>query len=108
MATFSTTETALAVEKEVPEEPVVGATDNPSTGSEEDAEKRPVKESEDDFAPEYVSVVTAFVILTPVILVYFLQMLDASVIATAIPSITTQFNSLLDVGWYVETICLLI
>lgn len=39
-------------------------------------------------------------ILFPATLVYFLVMLDSSIISTAIPEITNEFNSLLDVGWY--------
>ncbi|KAF2996712.1 hypothetical protein E8E13_005642 [Curvularia kusanoi] len=33
-------------------------------------------------------------------LVYFLMMLDMSILSTAIPYITDEFKSLLDVGWY--------
>jgi hypothetical protein len=40
-------------------------------------------------------------ILIPLTLFYFLVLLDNSIITTAIPAITTEFNSLLDVGWYV-------
>jgi len=39
-------------------------------------------------------------IILPVTLVYFLVMLDSSIISTAIPQITDEFDSLLDVGWY--------
>ncbi|PVH94015.1 MFS general substrate transporter [Periconia macrospinosa] len=39
-------------------------------------------------------------IILPATLVYFLVMLDSSIISTAIPQITDEFNSLLDVGWY--------
>lgn len=39
-------------------------------------------------------------IMIPVTLAYFLVMLDNSVITTAVPSITSHFNSLLDIGWY--------
>lgn len=39
-------------------------------------------------------------IIVPATLVYFLVMLDGSIISTAIPQITVEFNSLLDVGWY--------
>jgi hypothetical protein len=41
-------------------------------------------------------------ILVPITLFYFLVLLDNSIITTAIPAITTEFNSLLDVGWYVS------
>lgn len=39
-------------------------------------------------------------IVTGLVLTLFLAALDNTIIATAIPSITTQFNSLDDVGWY--------
>ncbi|KAL7625009.1 hypothetical protein AAE478_004223 [Parahypoxylon ruwenzoriense] len=46
-----------------------------------------------------VGIKRAFIILS-ITLTYFLVMLDSSIVATAIPQITTEFNSLLDVGWY--------
>ncbi|KAK1759802.1 MFS general substrate transporter [Echria macrotheca] len=49
---------------------------------------------------EYVTGPKLFAILVPTTLVYFLVMLDGSIIATAIPAITTQFDSLLDIAWY--------
>ncbi|KAI0160958.1 MFS general substrate transporter [Hypoxylon sp. FL1284] len=49
---------------------------------------------------EYVWGIKLFVIMIPTTLVYFLLMLDSSIVSTAIPSITSDFNSLLDVGWY--------
>ncbi|KAJ6095568.1 efflux pump [Penicillium sp. IBT 16267x] len=39
-------------------------------------------------------------ILTSVTLAYFLFFLDLAVMSTATPAITSQFNSLVDVGWY--------
>ncbi|KAJ5357816.1 Major facilitator superfamily domain general substrate transporter [Penicillium brevicompactum] len=39
-------------------------------------------------------------ILTAIALVTFTVMLDASILATAVPFITNHFHSLLDVGWY--------
>ena len=39
-------------------------------------------------------------ILGPVTLTYFLWFLDLAVVSTATPTITAQFNSLVDVGWY--------
>ncbi|KAH8655792.1 putative MFS transporter [Xylariales sp. PMI_506] len=49
---------------------------------------------------EYLSGAKLFLVIVPVTLNYFLVMLDGSIIATAIPQITSDFNSLLDVGWY--------
>ncbi|KAI1197699.1 MFS general substrate transporter [Nemania serpens] len=39
-------------------------------------------------------------IITSMIFVQFVVMLDLSIVATAIPSITNDFHSLSDVGWY--------
>lgn len=39
-------------------------------------------------------------IVGPVTLTYFLFFLDLAVVSTATPAITSQFNSLVDVGWY--------
>jgi divalent metal cation (Fe/Co/Zn/Cd) transporter len=39
-------------------------------------------------------------ILAALLLSIFLASLDATIISTAIPSITNQFHSLQDVGWY--------
>ncbi|KAL1881219.1 hypothetical protein Daus18300_001070 [Diaporthe australafricana] len=49
---------------------------------------------------EYVTGIKLVFILVSVTLVYFLLMLDSSIISTAIPQITTDFKALLDVGWY--------
>ncbi|KAK0949981.1 hypothetical protein LTS01_025700, partial [Friedmanniomyces endolithicus] len=44
---------------------------------------------------------TAYVlVLEPFILTYFLWFPDLAVISTATPAITSEFNSLVDVGWY--------
>ncbi|KAI6085886.1 MFS general substrate transporter [Hypoxylon rubiginosum] len=40
------------------------------------------------------------VIMVPVTLVYFLLMLDTSIVSTAVPTITSEFDSLKDIGWY--------
>ncbi|KAK5163171.1 uncharacterized protein LTR77_010955 [Saxophila tyrrhenica] len=39
-------------------------------------------------------------VLVPVILTYFLWFLDLAVVSTATPAITSEFNSIVDVGWY--------
>ncbi|KAH8897375.1 MFS general substrate transporter [Thozetella sp. PMI_491] len=49
---------------------------------------------------QYLSGVKLFLVLVPCTLVYFLTMLDSSIIATAVPQITSDFDSLLDIGWY--------
>ena len=49
----------------------------------------------------YLTGLTLLSVLVSLVLVIFLMMLDTSIVATAIPRITTQFHSLDDVGWYV-------
>jgi hypothetical protein len=49
---------------------------------------------------EYITGFKLASVIVSVTLVAFLIMLDTSIIATAIPRITTDFNSLDDVGWY--------
>ena len=48
---------------------------------------------------EYPTGPSVTLILTSVTLAYFLFFLDLAVISTATPVITSQFNSLVDVGW---------
>lgn len=47
----------------------------------------------------YPTGLSVTLILTSVTLAYFLFFLDLAVISTATPAITSQFNSLVDVGW---------
>jgi len=49
---------------------------------------------------EYITGTKRALILGPVTLTYFLFFLDLAVVSTATPAITSQFNSLVDVGWY--------
>jgi hypothetical protein len=49
---------------------------------------------------EYPTGIKRALILGPVTLTYFLFFLDLAVVSTATPAITSQFNSLVDVGWY--------
>lgn len=42
---------------------------------------------------------TLLSVLVSIVVVVFLLMLDTSIVATAIPRITTRFHSLEDVGW---------
>ncbi|KAK4665729.1 hypothetical protein QC763_403530 [Podospora pseudopauciseta] len=50
--------------------------------------------------PEYVEGFKLAALLASVTVVVFLMMLDTSILATAIPRITDEFESLEDVGWY--------
>lgn len=49
---------------------------------------------------EYPSGIARVLILGPVTLTYFLFFLDLAVVSTAAPAITSEFNSLIDIGWY--------
>jgi len=49
----------------------------------------------------YPTGITKALIIGPVTLTYFLFFLDLAVVSTATPAITSRFNSLVDVGWYV-------
>ncbi|GKT43641.1 efflux pump mlcE [Colletotrichum spaethianum] len=51
-------------------------------------------------APNYLSGFSLFIVITSVILVIWLLFLDGSIIVTAIPSITDEFHSIQDIGWY--------
>ncbi|KAK1704315.1 major facilitator superfamily transporter [Colletotrichum acutatum] len=49
---------------------------------------------------EYIEGLKLILVLAALTLTVFLMMLDMSIITTAVPEITTAFNSLSDVGWY--------
>ena len=105
-------ETSVAFEKEVPREAGAGdladysqpgsSSEKRMSQNEEDAEKNPAKGVLEEHH-EYVAGVKLILILMPTTLVYSLLMLDGSIISTATPEITSGFESLLDVGWYVLT-----
>ncbi|MCJ1386604.1 hypothetical protein MMC17_009730 [Xylographa soralifera] len=101
MATFyQSTETADYSDKEHSDEVAVELKGDLSNGVTQETQTTKAKSPADAFVHEYGSTGKAIVVLVPVIFVYFLLMLDASVMATAIPSITSEFDSLLDIGWY--------
>jgi hypothetical protein len=68
-------------------------TEKQMSQNEKDSEKNSKEEEH-----EYVTGVKLILIIIPVTLVYFLVMLDGSIVSTAIPQITSDFDSLLDVG----------
>lgn len=65
----------------------------------DDAEK-PAVEGEDNGEPVYPTGLPLALVMFSVTLAVFLVSLDNTIIATAIPKITDQFNSIGDVGWY--------
>ncbi|KAJ5368968.1 uncharacterized protein N7496_008728 [Penicillium cataractarum] len=85
-----------------PDGPPPGAPEtwqNHSTQNQTGAGKSPFSENA-DLKSEYPTGLSVTLILTSVTLAYFLFFLDLAVISTATPAITSQFNSLVDVGWY--------
>ena len=66
-----------------------------------DTEKNTADSAAED-TREYPSGIAKILILGPVTLTYFLFFLDLAVVSTATPAITSDFNSLIDVGWYVH------
>lgn len=73
--------------------------DSPST----DFSESPSVQKEDGVEPrqeyQYPTGLPLTLILTSVTLAYFLFFLDLAVISTATPAITSDFDSLVDVGW---------
>ncbi|GIJ90213.1 hypothetical protein Asppvi_009166 [Aspergillus pseudoviridinutans] len=53
--------------------------------------------------PEYLKSWKLALVMTSISLVIFCMSLDNTILATAIPKITDQFNSLEDVGWYASS-----
>ncbi|KAK3634410.1 hypothetical protein LTR56_015289 [Elasticomyces elasticus] len=49
---------------------------------------------------KWLSGVKLWLVMGPLILVFFLVLLDTTIVSTAIPDITNHFNSLADIGWY--------
>ncbi|KAI1087787.1 putative MFS transporter [Rostrohypoxylon terebratum] len=75
-------------------------TDLPPNAENSDTEKKDIDIHVSAEKHEYVKGSRLASILVAVTLAYFLAMLDTSIVATAIPRITTEFHSLSDVGWY--------
>ncbi|KAK3068902.1 hypothetical protein LTR53_013180 [Teratosphaeriaceae sp. CCFEE 6253] len=49
---------------------------------------------------EWLTGAQLWLCIAPLILVFFLVLLDTTIVSTAIPAITNHFNSLPDIGWY--------
>ncbi|KAJ5649729.1 uncharacterized protein N7484_003452 [Penicillium longicatenatum] len=54
----------------------------------------------DEYEPQWVEGRALVMVIAGITLVVFLMLLDMSIVSTAIPKITNQFNSLNDVAWY--------
>ncbi|KAI8263506.1 Efflux pump mlcE [Colletotrichum sp. SAR 10_77] len=72
----------------------------PSIDGFSDGLENTTKIKTEDNSQEYVSGVKLGLIVVSVSLACFLTVMDISVISTAIPKITDDFKSLVDVGWY--------
>ncbi|KAH8693300.1 MFS transporter [Talaromyces proteolyticus] len=57
-------------------------------------------DDEKEYKHEYPEGLRLTLILTAVVLAYFLVYLDLAIMSTATPSITTAFDSIVDIGWY--------
>jgi fucose permease len=68
------------------------------TSAEANSDEAPIEEAEDD--SKYPSGLKLWILSLGLCLTTFVIALDNTIIATAIPKITTVFNSLEDVGWY--------
>jgi MFS family permease len=77
----------------------VGSLDEPKEASESTKTEDQPHTSHDD-KEVFITGIKLYAVICAVTLVAFLMLLDMSIIATAIPRITTQFHSLPDVGWY--------
>ena len=85
------------ISSSAPESPLKKSVSQTEAGVEE---KRPSTEKPKEEQQPNISGLKRALIILPVTLVYFLVMLDSSIISTVIPQITEEFESLLDVGWY--------
>ncbi|KAL2786276.1 major facilitator superfamily-domain-containing protein [Aspergillus keveii] len=65
-----------------------------------DGAKKSSSSEDTELKYQYPSGVAVTLILTSVTLAYFLFFLDLAVLSTATPAITSEFDSLVDVGWY--------
>lgn len=68
--------------------------------NEEKLEQNPSDEFVTGYEHNYVTGIARWLILGPVTLTYFTFFLDLAVLSTATPAITSEFNSLTDIGWY--------
>ncbi|KAJ5636568.1 uncharacterized protein N7484_009881 [Penicillium longicatenatum] len=86
---------SLGFEKEV-------TSDSSPRHSTNDSPRKSLATVEDvnDDEGKYLTGIKLSLVIASVTLVTFLVLLDMSIIVTAIPTITTQFHSLGDVGWY--------
>ncbi|OAX80953.1 hypothetical protein ACJ72_04710 [Emergomyces africanus] len=71
-----------------------------TSAEQRDGTEKSVSSDDAELKYEYPTGFAVTLILTSVTLAYFLFFLDLAVISTATPAITSDFDSLVDVGWY--------
>lgn len=89
---------AVASTDRHPDMPQSSEASDGSLGLTKDTEKSE-PDSTTESSREYPTGITRALIIGPVTLTYFLFFLDLAVLSTATPAITSEFNSLVDVGW---------
>jgi len=65
----------------------------------DDGAEKSASSADTELKNQYPSGFALTLILTSVTLAYFLFFLDLAVLSTATPAITSEFDSLVDVGW---------
>ena len=95
-------ESSSRSEKEMQDEQATSAAGPPfeAPRNQDSKNKDASNDDEPQTAQSELSRTARVLILVPVILTYFLWFLDLAVLSTATPAITSEFNSLVDVGWY--------
>ncbi|KAH9224740.1 MFS multidrug transporter [Leptodontidium sp. 2 PMI_412] len=66
----------------------------------EESKSQPDPVSLDGEVPEYITGIRLHLVLFGITAVMFLVMLDMTIVVTAIPSISNDFDSIKDIGWY--------
>ncbi|KAI1296448.1 major facilitator superfamily domain-containing protein [Xylaria venustula] len=87
--------TSVDPEPQLSDHNVINASETPSTDL-----QLTTQEPSDLASPEPVTGAKLILLLASLTLAGFLIFLDSSIISTAIPKITDEFNSLKDIGWY--------
>lgn len=68
--------------------------------SDDTSPSTPVDKTGESGEEQYITGTKLYLVLLGVTLVAFLVMLDQTILVTAIPRISDEFNSLTDIGWY--------
>ncbi|KAJ5219112.1 uncharacterized protein N7498_001211 [Penicillium cinerascens] len=88
------------ITSEVPSKEIDSGSSSHTVADDPDGNLEVVTESPKDEERKYLTGIKLFMVISGVTLVFFLVLLDISIIVTAIPVITTHFHSLEDLGWY--------